>query len=173
MLQQSTTVINTPDIFFVGYTHNPTKKRIPSLDKECVIEINNCTYRISGIVYFKSHHYWCEVYSTQKQCKSGWFVYNGLWNNRKATFVGQRPLFMEKKSLYLMMFEKSCLTIVQTILVFQHSINQLIVITIKKHENLLSLSDNKVKLDNIKAILLYHNIAKPPNMKPKRKLQAS
>ncbi|KAJ7371880.1 hypothetical protein OS493_022601 [Desmophyllum pertusum] len=177
MLQQSTTVINTPDIFFVGYTHNPTKGCTPSLDKEnnfsCIMEINNCTYRISGIVYLKSHHYWCEVYSTQKKVKSGWFVYNGLWNNGKATFVGPRPLFLEKESLYLLMFEK---------IMTNHSTNKPGVSTtfykpihannndiikdiIYKHKTMLSLSDNKVKLDNIKAILLYHNISIPPNMK--------
>ena len=30
-IQQSTTVVNSPNIFFVGYTHNPSKKHIPSL----------------------------------------------------------------------------------------------------------------------------------------------
>ena len=102
IVRPSTTVTNTPDIFFVGYTHNPGKKCIPSLpvDNKCNMEINNCTYRISGIVYLKSHHYWCEVYSSQKNCKSGWFAYNGLWNYDRATFVGLRPLFLEKESLY-------------------------------------------------------------------------
>ena len=33
-------------------------------------------------------------------------MYNGLWNNGKATFVRSRPLFLEKESLYLLMFEK-------------------------------------------------------------------
>ena len=36
---------------------------------------------------------------------------------------------------------------------------------IQNHKNLLSLPDNKVKLDNIKAILLYHSISIAPNMK--------
>ena len=37
---------------------------------------------------------------------------------------------------------------------------------INKHNVLLSyLSDNKVKLDNIKAILHYHNISIPTNFK--------
>ncbi|KAL9951170.1 hypothetical protein ACROYT_G043787 [Oculina patagonica] len=175
-LQQSTTVINTPDIFFVGYTHNPTKGCTPSLDKEnnspCIMEINNCTYRISGIIYLKSHHYWCEVYSTQKNFKLGWYVYNGLWNNGKATFVGPRPLFLEKESLYLLMFEKVMTnhpiksSISTTIYKPIHANNNdIIKEIIDKHKNLLSLSDNKVKLDNIKAVLLYHNISIPSNMK--------
>ena len=91
-LRQSVAVINTPDRFFVSYTHSPTKKYTPSLDNGYVMEINNCTYQISGIVYLKSCHYWCEIYSTQKNCKNGWFVHNGLWNNGKATFVGLKSL---------------------------------------------------------------------------------
>ena len=106
MLQQSTTVLNQPDIFFVGYTGNSSKGYTPNLDKENTIDINGCMYKLTGIVYLKSHHYWCEVYSSQKNYKNGWFVYNGLWNNGKATFVGPKPLFLEKESLYLLMFEK-------------------------------------------------------------------
>ena len=68
-LQQSTTVVNSPDIFFVGYTHNPSKKHIPSLpvDSKCNMEVNHCTYRISGIVYLKFHHYFCEVYPNSEK----------------------------------------------------------------------------------------------------------
>ena len=77
-VQQSTTVLNQPDIFFVGYTGNSTKGYTPSLDKEhTTIDINGCVYRLSGIVYLKSHHYWCDLYSTKKSSKNGWFVYNG------------------------------------------------------------------------------------------------
>lgn len=36
---------------------------------------------------------------------------------------------------------------------------------IHHHKNLPSLPDNKVKLDNIRAILLHHNISIPSNMK--------
>ena len=178
MLQQSTTVIiNTPDVFFVGYTHNPTKGFTPSLDKEnnssCITEINDCKYRISGIIYLKSHHYWCEIYSTQNNFKRGWYVYNGLWNNGKATFIGPRPLFLEKESLYLLMFEKIMTNRPTKNPSFSTTIykpihannNDIIKSIIHQHKNLLSLSDNKVKLDNIKAVLLHHNISIPPNMK--------
>ena len=46
------------------------------------------------------------MYSSQKIYINGWFVYNGLWNNGKATFVGPKPLFLEKESLCHLMFEK-------------------------------------------------------------------
>ena len=170
----STSVTNTPDIFFVGYTPNSSKGYTPNLGKgNTTIEVNNCTYRLSGIVYLKSHHYWCEVYSTQKHLKKGWFAYNGLWNNGKATFVGLKPLFLEKESLYLLMFEQSktkhptilsnpCVTFYKSI----HSNNQEIIKEIvQQHKCLLSLSDNKAKLANIKAILQYHNIPMKLNMK--------
>ena len=170
----STSVTNTPDIFFVGYTHNSSKGYTPNLDKENTnIEVNNCTYRLSGIVYLKSHHYWCEVYSTQKHFKKGWFAHNGLWNNGKATFVGLKPLILEKESLYLLMFEQiktkhptilsdPCVTFYKSI----HPNNQEIIKEIvQQHKCLLSLSDNKAKLANIKAILQYHNIPIKSNMK--------
>ena len=161
----------------MGCTHNPSKKHkkiIPSLpvDSKCNTEVNHCTYRISGIVYLKSHHYFCEVYSTQRN-KSGWYVYNGLWNNGKATFVGSRPLFLEKESLYLLMFEKIksnnhanndgvSTTFYRPI---HSNNNEIMKDIINKHKVLLSLPDNKVKLDNIRAILHYHNISTPTNIK--------
>ena len=172
----STSVTNTPDIFFVGYTHNSSKGYTPNLDKENTnihVEVNNCTYRLSGIVYLKSHHYWCEVYSTQKHFKKGWFAHNGLWNNGKATFVGLKPFILEKESLYLLMFEQiktkhptilsnPCVTFYKSI----HPNNQEIIKEIvQQHKCLLSLSDNTAKLANIKAILQYHNIPIKSNMK--------
>ena len=42
----------------------------------------------------------------KKNYKNGWFVYNGLWNNGKATSVGSKPLLLEKETLYLLMFKK-------------------------------------------------------------------
>ena len=105
------------------------------------------------------------IKNTQK-IKRGWFVHNGLWNNGKATFVGPRPLFLEKDSLYLLMFEKTmsshCSYNPGALTTFYkpiHSNNhEIIKDIIQNHKNLLSLPDNKVRLDNIKAILdlLYH-----------------
>jgi len=86
----------------------------------------------------------------------------------KATFVGIfRPLFLEKESLHLLMFEKimsrSASPGVSTTFYKQiHSNNIDIVKDIMhNHKNLLSLPDNKVKLDNIREILLHHNISIP------------
>ena len=167
VVQQSTSVLNQPDIFFVGYTGNSRKGYTPSLDKEnLTIDINGCIYRLSGIVYLKSHHYWCEVYSTQKNYKNGWFVFNGLWNNGKATFVGPRPLFLKKESLYLLMFEK---VVTSKTIIYTNGVtfnrpnnlndNEIIKEIIQKHKNLLSLSDSKASLANIKSILQHHNIS--------------
>ena len=106
-VQQATKVINQPDLFFVGYISNSTIGYTLNLDKENnSILINSCMYKLSGIVYLKSHHYWCEVYSTQKGYKKGRYVYNGLWNSGRASFVGPKPLFLEKDSLHLFMFER-------------------------------------------------------------------
>ena len=66
-VQQATKVINQPDLFFVGYISNSTIGYTLNLDKENnSILIHSCMYKLSGIVYLKSHHHWCEVYSTQK-----------------------------------------------------------------------------------------------------------
>ena len=171
MLQQSTTVLNQPDIFFVGYTGNSSKGYTPNLDKENTIDINGCMYKLTGIVYLKSHHYWCEVYSSQKKYKNGWFVYNGLWNNGKATFVGSKPLFLEKESLYLLMFEKvatqhtNCTNGVTFQQLNTLNDNQVIKRIIEDHKNLLMLKDNKASLTNIKAILQHYSISTQSNQK--------
>jgi len=115
------------------------------------------------------------VYSTQGGCKSGWywFVYSGLWNNGKAAFVGPRPLFMEKESLYLLMFEK-VLSKKNKEKSWFHIYNRPIHLIdnyvlkeiIEKHKHLLSLSDSRASdLANMKAILQYHNISIQSNMK--------
>ena len=91
-------------------------------------------------------------------------MYNGLWNNGKAIFVGSRPLFLEKESLYLLMFEKIksnnhanngvSTTFYRPI---HSNKNKIMKDIINKHKVLLSLPDNKVKLDNIRAILHYRD----------------
>ena len=109
--------------------------------------------KLSGIVYLKSHHYWCEVYSTQKGYKKGRYVYNGLWNSGRASFVGPKPLFLEKDSLYLLMFER-----VATQSTFTSGVtfnrpncsndNLVVKQIIEVHKNLLMLRDNKASRTN-------------------------
>ena len=80
---------------------------------------------------------------------------------------------MEKETLHLLMFEKLITSANNPVFstTFYKPVdsdaNNIIKDIIHKHiEDLLSLSDNKVpKLENIKAILLYHNISVLPNMK--------
>ena len=172
-VQQATKVINQPDLFFVGYISNSTIGYTPNLDKENnSILINSCMYKLSGIVYLKSHHYWCEVYSTQKGYKKGWYVYNGLWNSGRASFVGPKPLFLEKDSLYLLMFER-----VATQSTFTSGVtfnrpncsndNLVVKQIIEVHKNLLMLRDNKASRTNIMAILQHYNI---PAQKSNKKI---
>lgn len=163
---------NSPEIFFVGYSVG-LKNYTPSI--ECnpshTLILQNSTYRLSGIVYLKSHHFWCEIFSTQQDYKNGWFLFNGMWNNGKTTFVGHKPLFVEKESLHLLMFEKLKVSM-GTPHIFNtsyrpfHSNNTEIVKSIiKHHKEALSLPDNKVKLENLKSILQYHNITIKSSMK--------
>jgi predicted metal-binding protein len=171
--KKSTTVTNTPDIFFVSYSNNQTIKCRPSIDHElCTnIQVNDMIYRLSGIVYLKSHHYWCEVFSSQKEYEKGWYVFNGLWNNGKATFVGPKPLFLEKDHIYLLMFEKLKASHHHT-QIFNTSYkclyannSEIVKKVVNDHKELLSLPDSKVKLQNIKAILQYHNTPFKSNLK--------
>ena len=109
--------------------------------------------KLSGIVYLKSHHYWCEVYSTQKGYKKGRYVYNGLWNSGRGSFVGPKPLFLEKDSLYLVMLER-----VATQSTFTRGVafnrpncsndNLVVKQIIEVHKNLLMLRDNKASPTN-------------------------
>ena len=171
-VQQATKLINQPDLFFVGYISNSTIGYTLNLDKENnSILINSCMYKLSGIVYLKSHHYWCEVYSTQKGYKKGSYVYNGLWNSGRASFVGPKPLFLEKDSLHLFMFERvatqSTFTSGVTFNRPNCSSGNLVVKQILEvHKNLLMLRDNKASRTNIMTILQHYNI---PAQKSTRK----
>ena len=129
-------------------------------------------YKLSGIVYLKSHHYWCEVYSTQKGYKKGRYVYNGLWNSGRGSFVGPKQLFLEKDSLYLLMFERvatqSTFTSGVTFNRPNCSSGNLVVKQILEvHKNLLMLRDNKTSRTNIMAILQHYNI---PAQKSNKKI---
>ena len=50
--------LNHPDICFIVYTGKGTlRKGTLQTKKENTIDIIGCTYRLSGIVYLKPHHY--------------------------------------------------------------------------------------------------------------------
>ena len=66
-------VTNATKIFFVSYIVNPGTKKFPKIT-ESTITINECRYRLSGIVYLNSSHFWCEVYSCQRNYKKGWYT---------------------------------------------------------------------------------------------------
>jgi len=89
----------------------------------------------------------------------------------KQLLLDYLGLFLEKESLHLLMFENIMSRSVSpgaftTFYKQIHSNNIGIVKDIiHNHKNLLSLPDNKVKLDNIRVILLHHNISILPNMK--------
>ena len=111
------------------------------------------------------------MYSTQKHLKKGWFAYNGLWNNGKATFVGLKPLFLEKESLYLLMFEQSktkhptilsnpCVTFYKSI----HSNNQEIIKESDPPKSLCALTyvqtpfsgHPKLRISSLEKVILLH-----------------
>ena len=85
---------------------NPGTKKFPQIT-ECTITINECRYRLSGIVYLKSSHFWCEVYSCQRNYKKGWTC-------TMASGIMEKPLLLvlilcseeKKETLYLLMFEQ-------------------------------------------------------------------
>ena len=39
--------------------------------------------------------------------KEGWYLYNDMWNNGKAEFVGKQPQVKKPCHMYIMLFEKS------------------------------------------------------------------
>ena len=71
-------------------------------------------------------------------------------------------MFEQSKTKHPTILSNPCVTFYKSI----HSNNQEIIKEIvQQHKCLLSLSDNKAKLANIKAILQYHNIPMKFNMK--------
>ena len=145
---------SNPKFFFV--TRNTSSTYIPNVDEN--IHIANTKYKLTGIVYFNGIHYWCEVISTQIGYKNGWYFYDGMMNGGRATYVGDTVQSIQKQYIHILLYEQ-CTTHAneygKTLSYEKDKLNS--IISFYKH--MLNLSDNKVKIKNLKEILRHEAIS--------------
>jgi len=147
-------VISNPKFFFV--TRNTSSTYIPHLDEN--IHIANTKYKLTGVVYFNGFHYWCEIISTHIGYKNGWYFYDGMMNGGRASYVGDTFQGIQKQYIHILLYEQ-CTTLTniygKTLSYEKDKLNS--IISFYKHE--LNLSDNKVKIKNLKEILRHEAIS--------------
>ena len=149
-------VISNPKFFLV--TRNTSSTYIPNLDEN--IHIANTKYKLTGVVYFNGFHYWCEVISTHIGYKNGWYFYDGMMNGGRASYVGNTLQCKQKQYVHILLYEQ-CTTHAnihvygKTLSYEKDKLNSII----SFYKNELNLSDNKVKIKNLKEILRHEAIS--------------
>jgi len=153
-------VQGNPKFFFVMRT--VTSAYIPNLNGH--INLANSTYKLTGIVYFNGMHYWCEVLSTQLGYKKGWFFYDGMVKGGKAEYVGETPQCKQSQCVHILLYEQ-CSTNTNiygmTHLYEQDKLTSII----SSYRLVLNLSDTKIKIQNLKAVLKHKGISFPMSAK--------
>ena len=114
-------------------------------------------------MYFNGIHYWCEVISTLIGYKNGWYFYDGMMNGGRASYVGKTLQCIHKQYIHILLYEQCTTTHAneygKTLSYENEKLNS--IISFYKHE--LNLSDNKVKIKNLKEILRHEAILFPDN----------
>ena len=146
-------VAGNPKFFFVMRT--VTSAYIPNIDGH--INIANTTYKLTGIVYFNGMHYWCEVLSTQLGYKNGWFFYDGMIKGGRAEYVGETPQCKQLQHVHILVYEQCSTNANDYGKKLSYKCEKLTSI-ISSSRHVLNLSDNKIKIQNLKAILTHEGI---------------
>ena len=79
----------------------------PGLSSKLNLNLDKQKYDLAAIIYHHNFHFWCEVFVHDKRYKEGWYLYNDMWNNGKAEFVGKYPQVKTPSHMYILLFEKS------------------------------------------------------------------
>ena len=83
----------------------------PGLSRKLNLNLVRQKYDLAAIIYHHNFHFWCEVFVHDKRYKEGWYLYNDMWNNGKAEFVGKQPQVKTPSHMYILLFEKSQVSI--------------------------------------------------------------
>lgn len=145
---------SNPNFFLV--TRNTSSTYISNLDGN--IHIAKTKYKLTGNVYFNGIHYWCEVILTHIGYKNGWYFYDGMMNGGRASYVGDTVQCIQKQYLHILLYEQCTIHANEygkTLSYEKDKLNSMI--SSYKHE--LNLSDNKVKIKNLKEILRHEAIS--------------
>ena len=106
-LVQSSSLINNPFLIAIELDKDEGRPVQPGLSRKLNLNLVRQKYDLAAIIYHHNFHFWCEVFVHGKRCKEGWYLYNDMWNNGKAEFVGKQPQVKTPSHMYILLFEKS------------------------------------------------------------------
>lgn len=106
-LVQSSSLINNPFLMAIELDKDEGRPVQPGLSSKLNLNLDKQKYDLAAIIYHHNFHFWCEVFVHDKRYKEGWYLYNDMWNNGKAEFVGKYPQVKTPSHMYILLFEKS------------------------------------------------------------------
>ena len=78
----------------------------PKLSTKMKLKVGNQIYDLTAIIYHHSAHFWCKKLVTSTGYKQGWYLYNGMWNNGQAIYVGKHPQVDTPAYMHILLSEK-------------------------------------------------------------------
>lgn len=106
-LVQSSSLVNTPFLMPVELDKDESRPVQPCFSSKLHLNIGKYKYDLAAIIYHHNYHFWCEVFVSDKRYKDGWYLYNDMWNNGRAEYIGKQPQVKTPSHMYILLFEKS------------------------------------------------------------------
>ena len=106
-LSHSSSVVNNPFLLVFELDKDENRPIQPGLSSKLHLRVKKDKYDLAAIIYHHNFHFWCEVFVSEKRYREGWFLYNDMWNNGKAEYVGKHPQVKTASYMYMLVFERS------------------------------------------------------------------
>lgn len=101
-LVQSSSLINNPFLMAIELDKNEGRPVQPGLSRKLNLNLDKQKYDLAAIIYHHNFHFWCEVFVHDKRYKEGWYLYNDMWNNGRAEFVGKQSQVKKPSHMYIL-----------------------------------------------------------------------
>ena len=90
-LLHTSVILNDPFFLPVELDKDENRPVQPKLSTKMELKVRNQIYDLTAIIYHHSAHFWCKKLVTSTGYKQGWYLYNDMWNNGQAKYVGKHP----------------------------------------------------------------------------------
>ena len=152
-LLQTSSVVNDPFLIAIELDKDEARPVQPGLSSKLHLNLGKHKYDLAAIICHHNHHFWCEVFVSDKRYKEGWYLYNDMWNNGKAEYIGKNPQVKTPSHMYILLFEKSQINNITTSGSKDHSASIRKIVSMA-HQNDIT-SDAKQVKQNYLNILKY------------------
>lgn len=110
-LLQTSSVVNEPFLIAIELDKGKTRPVQPGLSSKLHLNLGKHKYDLSAIICHHNHHFWCEVFVSDKRYKEGLYLYHDMWNKGRAEYIGKHPQVKTPSHMYILLFEKSQTTL--------------------------------------------------------------